>query len=161
MASSAFNPDPNNLPPISIEQLRASDVGSTSAIAITAANGGSYTAAAAHFSGTSDVPTTILPAVAGKSIVLYSCNTSTSNTGAFAGVLFPTAATAAARLNLLYDIWSFACNLQGPMFMDFSQPVVLPVNTSLAMYTFAQPAGAVNLVSVRYSYHSVAGAATV
>ena len=150
--SQAFHPnyDTSARVPMSIEEIKASDVGSTSAIYIGATTGGTFTPAATHFSGTADAPTAILPAVAGESIVIYSVNATTNNTAAFAGVLFPVGTTD--------DIWTFACNVQGPMFMDFSQPVVLPPGKALGGYFYAASGSHINLLSFRYSYLKVAGA---
>tara|TARA_R110000765_G_scaffold269259_2_gene368247 strand:- start:511 stop:990 length:480 start_codon:yes stop_codon:yes gene_type:complete len=156
--SQAFFPnyDSSARVPMSIEEIKASDVGSTSALAVSATNGGTFTPAALHFSGVGvGTAAVVLPASAGHSIVVYSINATTNNSAAFAGVFFPSGTVPAADLE---DTWTFACNIQGPMFMDFSQPVVLPTGKALAAYYFAANSSYINLLSLRYSYLPVAGA---
>ena len=156
--SQAFFPnyDSSARVPMSIEEIKASDVGTFSSLAVSATNGGTFTPSALHFSGVGvGTAAVVLPASAGHSIVIYSINATTNNTAAFAGTFFPSGTVPADDTE---DIWTFACNAQGPMFMDFSQPVVVPTGKALDAFYFAANSSYINLLSFRYSYLPVAGA---
>jgi len=152
--SQAFYPnyDSSAAPAVSIEHLRSMDTGEIMSYAVTADEdpenaADAFSATNVHFSSTASSLGELIAGVDNKNIVIYGVTLATNAETPFAINLFPDGYD--------FDLFTGVCNVAGPMFIDFAQPLVLPKGAALNLLCYTK--NAINIVNIRYGIHNVAG----